>query len=241
MRTALDQNAASGQRQTDRTRASRQFESRQRPLVQRQQHSGTAMSLLRCFIAVELPRPLHDAIAASMAGPRERLGTDVVRWVPMHNVHLTLKFLGDTAPSSTDLIIASIRAEAPQFQPFDVTVAGFGAFPDGRRPRVLWVGLRGPAALTSLQHALDQSTLRLGYSSEERAFSPHLTIGRVRQNVSSAGLQSIRDELERSSIGEIGTWTVDAIHLYKSELKPIGSEYSKLFTAFLGTGATRAA
>lgn len=139
------------------------------------------------------------------------------------------------------MIIASIGAEAPQFQPFDVTVAGFGAFPNERRPRVLWVGLRWPAALASLHHALDQTTLRLGYKSEERAFSPHLTIGRVRQNVSSGGLQSIRDELERSSIGEIGTCKVDAIHLYKSELKPTGSEYSKLFTAFLGTGATQSA
>jgi 2'-5' RNA ligase len=199
------------------------------------------MSLLRCFIAVELPRPLQDAIAASIAGPRERLGSHVVRWVPVHNLHLTLKFLGDTAPSSTDLIIASIKAEAPQFQSFDVTVAGFGAFPSERRPRVLWVGLRGPAALASLQHALDQATLRLGYNSEERAFSPHLTIGRVRQNVSSVDLQPIRDELERTTIGEIGTWKVDAIHLYRSELKPTGSEYSKLFTAFLGTGATQSA
>jgi 2'-5' RNA ligase len=189
------------------------------------------MSLLRCFLAVELPPSLQDAIGAATEDPRRRLGSDLIRWVPARNVHLTLKFLGDTAPSAIGLIKAALRAEVPQYQPFDALVHGFGAFPSNRKPRVLWVGLTAPPVLASLQHELDVATARLGYSSEERGFSPHLTIGRVRQNISTSGLQKIRDELEQTSIGELGSLRVEAVHLFKSELQPAGSVYSKLFSA----------
>jgi len=70
------------------------------------------MSLLRCFLAVALPQSLQDSIEAATAGPRKRLGTDLIRWVPTHNVHLTLKFLGDTSPSGIELIQAALEAFA---------------------------------------------------------------------------------------------------------------------------------
>jgi 2'-5' RNA ligase len=80
---------------------------------------------------------------------------------------------------------------------------------------------------------LDVATARLGYASEERGFSPHLTVGRVRQNVPTAGLQKIRDELEQTSIGELGTLSVEAVHLFKSELQTSGSVYTRISTAAL--------
>lgn len=188
------------------------------------------MNLLRCFLAVELPPPIQDAIETATAGPRAKLGSDLVRWVPAHNVHLTLKFLGDTTPSGMELVQAALRAEVPQFKPFDVRVKGFGAFPSTRKPRVLWVGLVAPPALTSLQHELDVATTRLGYASEEREFEPHLTVGRVRQNTATAHLLKIRDELVKMSIGELGVFRVDAVHLFKSELQPTGSVYTRIFS-----------
>jgi 2'-5' RNA ligase len=191
------------------------------------------MSLLRCFVAVELPASLQDAIEAATAVPRARMGPDLVRWVPARNIHLTLKFLGDTAPSGIGMIQAALRAQATQYKAFDVLVEGFGAFPTKRKPRVLWVGLKGPTELASLHHELDVATARLGYRSEERGFSPHLTIGRVRQTITSAGLQRIRDELEQTSIGEIGAMRVGAVKLFKSELQAAGSVYTSLFTAAL--------
>ena len=189
------------------------------------------MSLLRCFLAVELPTPLQDSIQFATAKVRSQLGSELVRWVPTRNVHLTLKFLGDTSPSGVELIQAALRAEVPQYRSFEVLMKGFGAFPSSRKPRVLWVGLVAPASLASLQHELDVATARLGYSSEERVFSPHLTIGRVRQSISAAGLQQIRDGLQQTSIGELGSFRVDSVHLYKSELQPAGSVYTKLFSA----------
>jgi 2'-5' RNA ligase len=121
----------------------------------------------------------------------------------------------------------------PQFKRFDVLVEGFGAFPSNRKPRVLWLGLVAPPALASLHHELDVATSRLGYASEERGFSPHLTIGRVRQGAASAGLQRVRDQLEKTAVGALGSLHVGAVHLFKSELQPSGSVYTKLHTAEL--------
>ena len=192
------------------------------------------MGLLRAFVASELPATLQEEIQTATAGLRGVLHDDLIRWVPSHNVHLTLKFLGDVSPSSVDLIRQMLVAEATQFPPFDVKVEGLGCYPNPRRPRVLWIGLTAPPELTALQRAVEAGAARLGYESEERGFSPHLTIGRVRQTTSSADIQKIRIALEQNPVGLVGSARVDAVHLFKSELRPEGSIYTRLFSARLG-------
>ena len=128
------------------------------------------MSLVRAFIASELSSSLQDAIETATASLQAALRADSVRWVARRNIHLTLKFLGDVSPSSMDLITNVLAVEASRHEPFDMRVEGIGAFPNARRPRVLWVGLKGPPTLTSLQLELDSATARLGYKSEEREF-----------------------------------------------------------------------
>lgn len=193
------------------------------------------MGLLRAFLAAELPPQLQDAIQTATASLRRTLAGDLVRWVPAQNIHLTLKFLGDVSPTSLELIQHMLQIEAGKHQPFDATVEGFGCYPNARRPRILWVGLQAPASLTSLYHDLNAAAARLGYPSEDRDFSPHLTIARVRQNATPTELQRIRVEAEHTQVGHLGTTRVEAIHLFKSELLPTGSVYTKLFTAQLGT------
>ncbi|MGE5074121.1 MAG: RNA 2',3'-cyclic phosphodiesterase [Anaerolineae bacterium] len=189
------------------------------------------MSLLRAFIAAELPPTLQDSIHNATADLRETLDNGLIRWVPAHNVHLTLKFLGDVSASSLDLIKQMMVTEASQFPAFDMQVEGLGCYPNIRRPRVLWVGLKAPAELASLQRGIETAAARLGYESEEREFSPHLTIGRVRQNASSGDVHKIRTGMESCRVGSLGTAHDDAVHLFKSELRPEGSIYSKLFSA----------
>jgi RNA 2',3'-cyclic 3'-phosphodiesterase len=189
------------------------------------------MGLLRAFLASELSPPLQDAIQIATTGLRKNLGNDLIRWVPIRNVHLTLIFLGDVSSSGLDLIKQMMAAEATKFQAFEMQLEGLGCFPSTRRPRVLWVGLNAPAALSTLQHALEVAAGRLGYESEDRGFSPHLTIGRVRQNVSAADQQKIRIALEETRVGNLGTSCVNGVHLFKSDLMPGGSLYTKLFTA----------
>jgi RNA 2',3'-cyclic 3'-phosphodiesterase len=203
------------------------------------------MGLLRAFLASELPLPLQDAIQTATSGLHRSVGDQLVKWVPPRNIHLTLKFLGDVSSSSLDLIKQMLAAEAGRYEPFEVRVDGLGAYPNPRRPRVLWVGLQAPPALTSLQRAIEAGAVRLGYEADERPFSPHLTIGRVRQNVSAAELQKIRAALEAVQVGPLGSARVEAIHLFQSELRPNGSIYTKLFSAPLtarkGVGSLQAA
>jgi 2'-5' RNA ligase len=189
------------------------------------------MGLLRAFLAAELPTVLQNAIHAATAGLRVPLGNNVIRWVPPQNIHLTLKFLGDVAPSGLDLIKQMLLTEASQFAAFDVRVEGLGCYPSPRQPRVLWVGLIAPPDLASLQRAIETAAARLGYEAEERSFSPHLTIGRVRQNAAAADVHGIRIALDSTRVGVLGSARVDAIHLFKSELRPEGSAYTKLFSA----------
>ena len=194
------------------------------------------MGLLRAFIASELPSTLQETIQNAASPLRQALRGDLVRWVPAHNIHLTLKFLGDVSPANLDLIKQMLVAEAEDFTPFDIQVEGLGCYPNSRRARVLWVGLKAPPQLAALQRAIEAGAGRLGYESEDRNFSPHLTLGRVRQNATAADLQIIRAALEDTRIGYLGGARVDAVHLFKSELRPEGSIYSRLFSATLQKG-----
>jgi len=189
------------------------------------------MSLVRVFIAIELPEPVCDAIQKQTARLRQTLGNDLIRWVPTQNMHLTLKFLGDTSTSYLDFLKQLLAREADSHQQFNLQLDGLGAFPTPRKPRLLWIGIHAPTDLVSLQHGIEEGTTRLGYEQEERAFSPHLTIGRVRQNVSPTDLQKVRAALDTIQLGNIGTARVDSVHLYRSDLQPSGSIYTKLFSA----------
>jgi 2'-5' RNA ligase len=189
------------------------------------------MGLLRAFIAIEIPPNIQAAIEKQTARLRQALGNETVRWIPAQNMHLTLKFLGDIASSHVDFLKQLLTREATLHSQFDLQIGGLGSYPTSRRPRILWVGLHIPAELVALQKSIETGTTRLGYEQEERDFAPHLTIGRVRQNASPADLPKIRAAMDNIQLGNIGTARVDSVHLFKSELQPNGSVYTKLFSA----------
>jgi 2'-5' RNA ligase len=192
---------------------------------------------MRLFIAIELSESLQQAIHVQTAALRGALGPETVRWVAPGNVHLTLKFLGEVASDGSAALEEMLSQEASQVPAFDVSVSGVGAFPNDARPRVIWVGLHGPPALSSLRLAIERGARGLGYPAEERDFSPHLTLGRVRRGASSAELHGIHAALESSNIGQVGTAHVDAVCLFRSDLKPGGAVYTRLCSAPLASVA----
>jgi len=191
------------------------------------------MSLLRVFIAIEIPETLQEAIYQQTAPLSKAIDSTLVRWVPPANLHLTLKFLGDVSDTNLQFLNQMLKAEAGHHRPFSIQIGGLGSFPTPKRPRVIWVGVQAPAELESLWRGIEAATTRLGYQSEERSFSPHLTIGRVRQNISAADLQQLRFAMQATPLGAIGMAQVTAIHLFKSDLQPTGSVYTRLFSANL--------
>ncbi len=192
------------------------------------------MGSLRTFIAIEIPPAIKQAIAAQTASLHQQSG-HAVRWVNAENIHLTLKFLGEVSSSNINLLTQTLQNECDQHPPFQVTVATLGSFPNPRRPRVIWIGLSAPPELGRLQHNIETATTRLGYTSEEKSFTPHLTLGRVREQASASEIQSLRTLLEQTTVGQLGTFTVSAVHLFKSDLQPGGPVYSRLFSAPLAT------
>jgi 2'-5' RNA ligase len=189
------------------------------------------MSLLRAFIAVELPQQTRAAIERQAARLRQSLGGDLIRWVPVENMHLTLKFLGDVVDTHLNFLKQMISQTAESHPPFDLQVGGLGCFPNLRAPRVIWVGIHAPPVLSALQKNIEAGAARLGYEKEERAFSPHLTLGRARQNANPADLPRIRAALNSIQLGGMETARIESIHLFKSDLTPKGSIYTKLFSA----------
>jgi 2'-5' RNA ligase len=185
--------------------------------------------MLRTFIAVELPAGIQNAISQSTAPLRNSLPKTLIRWVVPQNVHLTLKFLGDVSSTTLEHLVAALKVEAAVHEMFTMSVGGLGAFPNPRRARVIWVGLEAPPALEAIQRGVEAAAEKLGYSPEERPFSPHLTIGRVGQNVSASDLQRIRTALEATKVGVLGTFRVEAVHIFKSDLQPGGSVYTHLY------------
>ena len=191
------------------------------------------MDPLRVFIAIDLPPFLQTAIEKQTARLRQALGDDLIRWVSPQNMHLTLKFIGNIANSHLEFLKQLVAQTADQHSSFDLQIGGFGSFPNSKRPRVLWAGIHAPAELTMLQRTLEVGAARLGYQKEERPFSPHLTLGRVRQGIQPQDFSKIRDQLESIQIGNIGSTKIDAVHLYQSKLDSSGSVYTKLFSAVL--------
>jgi 2'-5' RNA ligase len=190
------------------------------------------MSLLRAFIAIEIPLGIRETVCKAISPLQKGLGS-AVRWVPLENMHLTLKFLGDVSAANIEMLSQMLRAEADLFHCFDLRLGELSSFPNLKRPRVLYIGIQAPVALEALQRGIDSASRRLGYESEERGFSPHLTIGRVRQSVTATEQQTIRRALEDTRIDSLGTARVDSVHLYKSDLKPTGSVYTRLYSAML--------
>jgi len=185
---------------------------------------------LRSFIAVEIPGEIQRAIQRSTASLQNTLPKPMVRWVATQNLHLTLKFMGDVTPEGLDHLAEALAAGLVMQRSFDMPVAGLGMFPTSQRPKIIWVGLEAPAALAGLQQNVDAIASRIGFRAEDRPYSPHLTLGRVGQSASQTDLARIRTAIGAVSIGKLGTVHVEALTIFKSDLRPGGPIYSPLYT-----------
>ncbi|MBT3190437.1 MAG: RNA 2',3'-cyclic phosphodiesterase [Anaerolineae bacterium] len=193
------------------------------------------MSLVRAFIAVKIPSALQEQIHREVKSLRGHLEGTLVRWVPPQNIHLTLKFLGDTPTSRLDLLKENLAAEVAKISPFDIKVRKIGAFPKLSRPSVIWIGVEDNDELFSLQRSIERVASQIGNVPEKRRFSAHLTLGRVtRKGYSKRARVQISKAIEESPVYDFGRVRVDSVHLFESELKPTGAVYRSLFEARLG-------
>jgi len=180
--------------------------------------------MIRAFIAVELPEALRQEVAALVAD-LESSGADV-KWVEVNNLHLTLKFLGNIEEAQLSSLKEALRASTLHLSPFAVSLEGIGAFPRTTSPRVVWVGVsQGSEDLIRLAHAVEQACSSLGFLVEDRPFSPHLTIGRVR---SREQLASLIKKLQVAQFRGRAPAPVAKLTLFQSTLSPHGPTYTPL-------------
>ena len=191
-------------------------------------------SVVRAFIGIDLPPEIQRCLEQVTTQLRQRLEGVPVRWVPAEKIHITLKFLGDVSVANIDMLKKIMKSVAPAHQAFEISVGGLGAFPKPHDPRVIWVGLEIPPELVVVRHGIETEAARLGYTQEERPFSPHLTLGRVSRNASTSDIHKNANVLETYKVGFLGAVRVEAIHLYRSDLKPGGAIYTRLFSVPFG-------
>jgi 2'-5' RNA ligase len=191
----------------------------------------------RIFIAIELAAGVRRWLGDARALLVERTPPGSVRWVDPGSIHLTLKFLGETPVRRTGEIRAVMDNLIRSFRPFPLTAEGLGCFPNTARPRVVWAGIRGGSSLADLQKRLEEELERIGFPAERRAFSPHLTLGRVKDGVAGARLEEIGRAVETVSLGSTAGMDVKDVCLFKSVLRPGGAEYSILHRTTLNSAA----
>lgn len=178
---------------------------------------------VRCFVAVEVDEPgILDALGRMQSG-LVGSGADL-KPVERENIHLTMKFLGDVDEwilGEVERVVASLR-----FEPFRMTLAETGAFPNLRRPRVIWAGVtEGVDELAAIFWELEKGFVGLGFKREGRRFSPHVTIARVR---SGRNREALVDEVLRHGDTGYGSFEVKSVKLKRSVLTPRGPVYSTL-------------
>ena len=179
--------------------------------------------MIRAFIAISLDAKTIDKIFDAVSQLKREIPG--VRWVAKENLHLTLKFLGPIDDARIQPISRALEGDLRPFSRFTINAKGLGVFPDLRRPRVLWVGLKSEV-LPALAAAVESALEPLGFAPETRSFRPHLTVGRWRNFEGSA--TRLGREIERWKTYEFGESKVEEITLFQSVLKPAGAVYYSL-------------
>jgi 2'-5' RNA ligase len=183
---------------------------------------------IRSFIAIELPEAVKTGL--------QQLQTELtlpqysfVKCVAPEGMHLTLKFLGNISAQKVTDITGVMEQASQGVSPFQLQITEVGAFPNLKRPRVLWVGIKGEVdKLVGWQQRLDNGLVPLGFVKEARPFTPHLTLARLRENCSPGDILHFGEMVASSHVEVDYKFTVTSLNLMRSQLFPSGAVYSRL-------------
>jgi len=179
---------------------------------------------MRVFIAIELSEEVKKGIAQVQS---EMMGsTNKVKWVEPSSMHVTLKFLGEVEDKRLNNIFDATDNVAAEFIPFQVEIKGTGAFPSIGRPKVLWVGIdQGSNELIRIVNKLEEKLFSCGFPREKKKWTPHITLGRVKQLKDK---EFIRKVIDREKQTQGGKMQVKYITVMQSRLTPQGAIYTPL-------------
>jgi 2'-5' RNA ligase len=185
--------------------------------------TSLSQELVRSFVAVDLDEPsIRERIITAQKGLEQtRAGLKVV---DPEIIHLTLRFLGELPQATVGRVKEAM--DGLRFQPFDVEFFGLGAFPNLRRINVVWVGItRGQEQLSDIFSQLEPKLRQIGLPPDDKGFSPHMTIARVKSGLNMAALAEYVESMREQ---EFGKMPVKAVRLKKSKLTPKGPIYTTI-------------
>ncbi len=186
---------------------------------------------IRTFVAVELDSGTRNC-AAELINQLRGAGADV-KWVEPHNLHVTLKFLGDVDTREMYQVCRGVEGAVAGMPPFALELRGAGAFPNANRPRTVWLGVGGGTAeMITLNEQIEEAMEELGFRREARRYQPHLTVGRVRRG--GPGVSELGELIRRHAEFEIGRSPVSEVVVFSSRLDRSGPTYEALARAPLG-------
>ena len=171
--------------------------------------------MIRTFISVDVP--VTEELRSVLESLKKM---DGVRVTPENQLHLTLKFLGDTDEKKVEKLCSELRRSLEGTGPFDVVIQGAGAFPDQRNPRVLWLGVKDPEKLVDAADIMDSTVKGLRIKADDKKFSPHLTVGRVNEKC------DLKDFFKDNYGKTFCSFRCDHIDVMKSVLTPKGAIHS---------------
>jgi RNA 2',3'-cyclic 3'-phosphodiesterase len=191
---------------------------------------------MRLFVGLSVPAAERARLHAAASPLRD--APLPMRWMQPDSLHLTLKFLGEVRPEHVDEVGEALVEVAAKQAPFTVPLGGFGAIPSLRRPRVVWARAEPVSELRFLKHDLEWGFAELGFEREDRAFQPHITLGRARSHARAGDFRVFEELL--SELRYEGLLEVDAACLFRSTLSPEGARYECVLEAPLARTARRA-
>ena len=171
--------------------------------------------LIRTFISIDVP--ITDEISSLLDSLRDIKG---IRVPPVGQIHLTLKFLGDTDDKKVTKLCVSLREALFDIPPFDLKVEGVGAFPNEKNPRVLWMGVKGPDELIHIADVIDETVRSMNLKCDDKKFSPHITVGRI------DGRPDLKGFFKENEGKGFCSFRCSSVKVMKSELTPKGAIHS---------------
>ena len=192
------------------------------------------MEPIRCFIAIELPQPIKSALS-QLQDSLKKSEHPSVKWAAPEGIHLTLKFLGNVVSEKLPALTKAITGAVRGTTPFQLNLGSPGVFPNTKAPRVVWIGIEGEVEpLLTLHNNIEHALSTLGFPLEERAFSPHLTLGRVRESASPVERRRLGEVIASLKVESKVFFKVDSLSLMRSKLTQEGALYSSLASFPLG-------
>jgi 2'-5' RNA ligase len=188
-----------------------------------------AQDHLRLFVACEVPDDVKEALGETITSLRKKSGP-AVRWIKPEGIHVTLKFLGEVPVKKLPAVKLAIQEAVVGHSPFELEFSNIGTFGGREGLRIMWVGIAGDVLrLEALVRAVNAALAVVGFEPERRPYRPHLTLGRVRDEIGTRQRAEIEVAVGKTDVPGVN-WRTSQVSLMRSRLGPGGASYEVLAT-----------